>query len=188
MYSAQNVAFLNSIHNAAAAIAGFTGVSNPLGLSINNAFGRLWPANAPFGLGGIGSSTILDPTGTVGWGARSQSRRRLCGKPDATVAGPSHSWRTKHRRGRHRAPGRSPDGSTKAVFAVVCADGSIVQKHTLKALDGLVPAGTVSPLLGAARTMAMMTTGAHCPESACCSTTRLHEYSMSANRFEIRSW
>jgi len=36
-----------------AVTAGFTGVSNPLGLSINNAFGRLWPANAPYGLGGI---------------------------------------------------------------------------------------------------------------------------------------
>jgi hypothetical protein len=38
-------------------------VSNPLGLSNNNAFGRIWPANAPFGDAGVGSSTILDPTG-----------------------------------------------------------------------------------------------------------------------------
>jgi hypothetical protein len=44
--------------------------------------------------------------------------------------------------------GRSPDGSGKAVFAVVCADGSIVQEQTLKGLDGLAPAGTVSPVLG----------------------------------------
>jgi len=44
--------------------------------------------------------------------------------------------------------GRSPDGSTKAVFSVVIADGSIVQAHTLKAVDGLAPVGTVSPLLG----------------------------------------
>ena len=44
--------------------------------------------------------------------------------------------------------GHSPDGSTRAVFAVVCADGSIVQEHTGKALDGLAPAGTISPLLG----------------------------------------
>src|SRR6516225_7494813 len=63
MYSAQNSAFLNSIHNPSAPTASFTGVSNPLGLSINNAFGRLWPANAPYGLFGIGSSTILDPPG-----------------------------------------------------------------------------------------------------------------------------
>jgi hypothetical protein len=43
--------------------------------------------------------------------------------------------------------GHSPDGSTKAVFAVVCADGSIVQEHTLRGLDGLAAAGTVSPVL-----------------------------------------
>ena len=63
MYSTQNLAFLNSINNPSAPTANFTGVSNPLGLSLNNAFGRLWPANAPYGLLGIGSSTILDPAG-----------------------------------------------------------------------------------------------------------------------------
>jgi hypothetical protein len=44
--------------------------------------------------------------------------------------------------------GRSPDGSTKAVFAVVTADGGIVQEHTLKGLDGLAPPGTINPLFG----------------------------------------
>jgi hypothetical protein len=44
--------------------------------------------------------------------------------------------------------GRSPDGSTKPVFAVVTADGAVVQEHTLKALDGLAPAGAISPLFG----------------------------------------
>jgi len=44
--------------------------------------------------------------------------------------------------------GPSPDGTCKAVFAVVTADGAIVQEHTLKGLDGLAPAGTVRPLLG----------------------------------------
>lgn len=63
MYSAQNPAFLNSIHTPSAATANFTGVSHPLGLPINNAFGRLWPANAPYGLAAICSSAILDPTG-----------------------------------------------------------------------------------------------------------------------------
>jgi hypothetical protein len=63
MYSAQNPAFLDSIHNPLAATANFTGVSNPLGLSLNNAFGRIWPANAPYGLTGNGSSTIVDPSG-----------------------------------------------------------------------------------------------------------------------------
>ena len=44
--------------------------------------------------------------------------------------------------------GPSPDGSCKAVFSVVTADGAIVQEHTLKGLDGLAPAGTVQTLLG----------------------------------------
>jgi len=44
--------------------------------------------------------------------------------------------------------GPSPDGTCKAVFAVVTADGAIVQEDTLKGLDGLAPAGTVGPLLG----------------------------------------
>ena len=43
--------------------------------------------------------------------------------------------------------GHSPDGSTKAVFAVVCADGSIVQEHTLNGLDGLAPPGAISHVL-----------------------------------------
>jgi len=149
MYSAQNPAFLNSIHNPLAATHDFAGVSNPLGLSINNAFGRLWPANAPYGLEGIGSSSILDPTGEP-----------LAGAPDPALGG-VYAGNLTPRLPTQVIPGalftgavgtallgRSPDGSTKAVFAVVCADGSIVQEHTLKALDGLVPAGTVSPLFG----------------------------------------
>ena len=44
--------------------------------------------------------------------------------------------------------GPSPDGTCKAVFAVVTADGAIVQEHTLKGLDGLAPAGTIKPLQG----------------------------------------
>jgi len=49
MFSANSPHWSNSIHNSAANAAAYTGVSNPLGLSNNNAFGRLWPANAPFG-------------------------------------------------------------------------------------------------------------------------------------------
>ena len=44
--------------------------------------------------------------------------------------------------------GPSPDGTCKAVFAVVTADGAIVQEHTLKGLDGLAQPGTVRPILG----------------------------------------
>ena len=34
------------------------------------------------------------------------------------------------------------------MFAVVTADGAIVQEHTAKGLDGLAPPGTVQPILG----------------------------------------
>src|SRR5258706_14623495 len=62
-----------------------------LGLSNNNAFGRLWPANAPFGDAGVGASTILDPTGLPlkgapnpvigGVYARSLTNRHVLGGP-----------------------------------------------------------------------------------------------------------
>jgi hypothetical protein len=150
MYSAQNAAFLNSIHNPLATTANWTGVTNPLGISINNAFGRLWPANAPYGLEGIGSSTILDPTGEP-----------LAGAPNPTLVGGVYADSLNGRQPSQIIPGglntgavgtallgRSPDGSAKAVFAVVCADGSIVQEHTLQGLDGLAAAGTIAPLIG----------------------------------------
>jgi hypothetical protein len=149
MFSAQSPAFLNSIENPQAVTAGFTGVSNPLGLSINNAFGRLWPANAPYGLDGIGTSTILDPGGYP-----------LAGAPNPVTGGVFAGDLTPRQPGQVLPGalttgavgtaflGRSPDGSKKAVFSVVLADGSLVQAHTLRAVDGLAPAGIVVPLLG----------------------------------------
>src|SRR5262249_51936599 len=63
MFRANSPDFLNSVNNSGATTGNYPGVSNPLGLSNNNAFGRLWPANAPFFDTGVGSSSILDPTG-----------------------------------------------------------------------------------------------------------------------------
>src|SRR5262249_12665482 len=149
MFSTQTAAFLNGVNNPQAVSANFTGVSNPLGLSINNAFGRLWPANAPNGLDGLGTSTILDPNGVP-----------LAGAPNAQAGGVfadnlTPRLPTQVMSGALSAGavgtaflGHSPDGSTRAVFSVVLADGSIVQAHTGKAVDGLAPPGTVSPLLG----------------------------------------
>ena len=155
MFSANSPHWLNGVNNPGAITAQYTGVSNPLGLSNNNAFGRIWPANAPFGDSGVGSSSILDPTGLpLAGAAKHADRRGLCGQPDEP-----------QRRGAPQQPqvipgslsagavgtallGPSPDGTCKAVFAVVTADGAIVQEHTLKGLDGLAPAGTVRPLLG----------------------------------------
>src|SRR5262245_54747605 len=63
MFSANSPHWYNAVNNPGANTANYTGMSNPLGLSNNNAFGRLWPANVPFGDAGVGSSSILDPTG-----------------------------------------------------------------------------------------------------------------------------
>jgi hypothetical protein len=149
MYSAQSPTWRNDFYNGAAVTGDQTGVSNPLGLSINNAFGRLWPANAPYGLDGPGSSSIDDPDG-----------RPLRGAPNTRTGGVYFGDIT-GRQPTQVVPGalnkaavgtaflgRSPDGSTRAVFCVIVADGSIVQEHTAKALDGLAPAGTVQPLVG----------------------------------------
>jgi len=160
MYSANSPQWFNGQNNPGANTALFTGVSNPLGLSNNNAFGRLWPANAPFGDNGIGSSSILDPDG-----------RPLNGAPNPLIGGVYAGDKTN--RNKVAVPsqpqvfpgslstgavgtallGPSPDGGTpgkncRAVFAVVTADGAIVQEHTGKGLDGIAGAGTVQPLLG----------------------------------------
>src|SRR6202030_4002226 len=76
MFSANSADWLNSLNNPSAVTKQYTGVSNPLGLSNNNAFGRIWPANSPFGLDGPGSSSILDPTGLP-----------LKGAPSAAIGG-----------------------------------------------------------------------------------------------------
>jgi hypothetical protein len=156
--SAQSPAFLNGINTPSAVTAGFTGVSNPLGFSINNAFGRLWPANAPMGLYRIGTSTILDPTGIPLANAPNQQAGGVFAG-HLTPRLPTQVLPGALNRGAVGTAflGRSPDGSTKAVFSVVLADGSIVQAHTLQAVDGLAPEGTVSPLLGAAGTTTMTT-------------------------------
>jgi hypothetical protein len=155
MFSANSPHWVNAFYNPGANTANYTGVSNPLGLSNNNAFGRLWPANAPFGDTGVGSSSILDPTGLP-----------LKGAPNAAIGGVYVGDLTNRdkvavpqqpqvipgslRKGAVGTAllGPSPDGTCKAVFSVVTADGAIVQEHTLKGLDGLAHAGTVRPILG----------------------------------------
>jgi hypothetical protein len=153
MFSANSPHWRNDVNNAGANTASYTGVSNPLGLSNNNAFGRLWPANAPFGDTGVGSSSILDPTGLPLAGAPnpkiggvyvgSLTNRNLVTAQSQVIKGSLSKGAVGT-----AFLGPSPDGSCKAVFSVVTADGAIVQEHTLKGLDGLAPAGTVQPLLG----------------------------------------
>lgn len=154
VFTGNNAAFLNSVADPLAVTANFTGASNPLGISLNWAFGRLWPANAPTGLNGIGTSTILDPQGFG-----------LAGAPNAKLGGvyagsltnrgaipPSTSQVISGALNTGAVAtafmGASPDGSKRAVFFVVEADGSIVQEHTGQGLDGLASPGTISPLIG----------------------------------------
>jgi hypothetical protein len=154
MFSANSPHWLNAVNNPHASTAQYSGVSNPLGLSNNNAFGRIWPANAPLGDTGVGSSSILDPTGLP-----------LAGAPSSVIGGVYVGSFTNRNVVVPPQPqvipgslgegavatallGPSPDGTCKAVFAVVTADGAIVQEHTLKGLDGLAPAGTVRPISG----------------------------------------
>jgi hypothetical protein len=155
MFSANSPQWANSVNNPGATTASYTGVSNPLGLSNNNAFGRIWPANAPFGDTGVGSSSILDPTGLPLQGAPnaliggvyvgSLTNRNVVATPQQQQVIPGAL--SKGAVGTALL-GPSPDGTCKAVFAVVTADGAIVQEHTLKGLDGLAHAGTVRPILG----------------------------------------
>jgi hypothetical protein len=153
MFSANSPHWQNAVNNPGANTAGYTGVSNPLGLSNNNAFGRLWPANAPFGDAGVGSSSILDPTGLPLKGAPnpaiggvyvgSLTNRDFVFMPPQVIPGSLSTGAVGT-----AFLGPSPDGTCRAVFAVVTADGAIVQEHTQKGLDGIAPAGTVKPLLG----------------------------------------
>jgi hypothetical protein len=154
MFSANSPTWTNAKNNPNAKTAAFTGVSNPLGLSNNNAFGRLWPANAPFGDSGIGSSTILDPTGLPLKGAPNPliggvyagnlTNRNVVAAPQSQVIPGSLSTGAVGT----AFLGPSPDGTCRAVFSVVTADGAIGQEHTGKGLDGIAAAGTVQPLLG----------------------------------------
>ena len=63
LYTANSPAFLNRLNNPTAATAGEPAVSGPLGISLNNAFGRPWFANAPYGSAGDGTITVIDPDG-----------------------------------------------------------------------------------------------------------------------------
>jgi hypothetical protein len=155
MFSANSPHWLNGVNNPNAYTAQYAGVGNPLGLSNNNGFGRVWPANSPFGLNGVGSSSILDPTGLPLLGAPNQliggvyvgdlTNRNAVANPAQPQVIPGGL----NTGGVGTALlGPSPDLTCKAVFAVVTADGAIVQEHTRYGVDGLAPAGTVRPILG----------------------------------------
>jgi hypothetical protein len=156
VFTAQNAAFVNKLTKPNAVTADQPAVSNPQGISINNAFGRLWFANSPAGMTGMGTETIIDPDGRpladapdeLAGGVFAGS---LTNRADQKIAGSLATGATGN-----ALLGRSPDGSTKAVFAVVTADGAVLQAHAQQGIDGLAPVGTVRPLTAAAPTRAGM--------------------------------
>jgi hypothetical protein len=146
VYTAQSRAFMNQLYNPAAVTADLPAVASPAGISLNNGFGRPWFANTPAGLRGAGTETVIDPDG-----------RPLAGAPSKVAGGVFAADRTN--RAPQRVPGgllagaignallgKSPDGSGRAVFAVVTADGGIVQVHVEKGIDGLAPSGTIKAM------------------------------------------
>jgi hypothetical protein len=72
LYTAQSPAFLNSVTTPQAVSGAQPSVSNPLGISINNAFGRMWFSSAPAGSEGKGLDSIIDPGGMPLAGAPSK--------------------------------------------------------------------------------------------------------------------
>src|SRR5262245_33833558 len=146
LFTAQSPAFLNSVTSPNAASASQPPVSNPLAISINNAFGRPWFASAPKGAQGIGLDSIIDPGGMPLAGAPSKLgggvfAGDITNRPQQIVPGDLHAPAVAN-----AFVGMSPDGSKRAVFVVLTADGALAQAHAEFAVDGLAPAKTITPI------------------------------------------
>jgi CxxC motif-containing protein (DUF1111 family) len=146
LFTAQSPEFLNGIHTPGATSAAYPSVSNPIGISINNGFGRLWFSNTPYGAQQVGTESIVDPTGEP----LNNAPSKLLGgifAGNITNRSPQLTPGALNSGGVASALlGMSPDGSKRAVFAVLTADGSLAQAHTEFALDGLAPPATIMPI------------------------------------------
>jgi len=149
LYTAQSPAFLNGYYNKGAVTANIPTVSNPRGISLNNGFGRPWFSNAPMGVSGAGTESVVDPDGRPLAGAPSQVAGgvftgRETNRPEQLIPGDMDTATLGT-----ALMGASPDGSGRAVFAALGSDGSVVQIHVEKGVDGLLAAGAVTPLMEA---------------------------------------
>ena len=116
LFTAQSPAFVNGVNNSDALTAALPAVSLPLGISINDGFGRPWFANAPNGDAGYGTVTVIDPNGVP-----------LAGAPDKVAGGVFAGTLTNRTGSTSRGLPRpalatalvtkSPDGSGRAVFS-----------------------------------------------------------------------
>ena len=145
LYTAQSPAFLNGINTPKAVTADQAAASLPLSISLNNGNGRPWVANAPNGASGMGTLTVLDPQGYPLAGAPNPVAGGIFAG-DLTNRGPASGKGLSTATVGTAIFTKSPDLTGRAVFAAVNADGSIVQVNVLKGVDGLAPAGTVSPI------------------------------------------
>jgi hypothetical protein len=163
LYSAQSAKFMNHRHNGNARTASLAGVSGPRYVSVNNAFGRPWIANAPLGLHGAGSESVLDPDGAPLANAPSDEAGGVFFAAETNRSSTPRAVRTGWFASLlNRQPsgpltpgsieqgalgtallGASPDGSGFAVFAVVTGSGAVVQVHVQDGVDGLAPPGTI---------------------------------------------
>ncbi len=162
LFTANNPSFLNSVKNTAPTrTLDEPAATLPLGISLNNAFGRPWLANAPvesdgFGTDGFGTITVLDGDGIPFRGpfvpAGGVFKGNLTNRGDASTtlglsaAALATSLITK-----------SPDGSGRAVFFAALANGSVAQVHVSLGVDDLAPAGTFTPIAGVNTTEAEST-------------------------------
>jgi len=163
LYSAQSARVMNRRHNGSARTADAAGVSGPRYVSVNNAFGRPWIANAPLGLRGTGSESVLDPDGAPLANAPSDDAGGVFFGAETNRSSIPRAVRTgwfasllNRRPSSQLTPGSidqgalgtallgaSPDGSGFAVFAVVTGSGAVVQVHVQDGVDGLAPPGTI---------------------------------------------
>jgi mono/diheme cytochrome c family protein len=146
LYTAQSPAFINSVNgNTGAITASLPSVSLPLGISLNNGFGRPWFANAPSGSDGDGTISVTDPNGAPLRGAPSATaggvfagdltNRNASSTHGLTAAALATALTTK-----------SPDATGRAVFLAALADGSVVQVHVQRGVDGLAAPGSFTPI------------------------------------------
>ena len=165
VYTAQSAAFVNARHSGSARTAAFAAASGPRYLSINNAFGRPWIANAPHGRRDEGSLSVVDPDGAPLANAPSDdaggvfvgrltNRRQVPKRYASSLVAKAFNYRASAQLTDGSLAsavlgtaflGASPDGTGFAVFATVTADGAIQQVHVQDGVDGLAPAGSIRP-------------------------------------------
>jgi hypothetical protein len=129
LFTAQSGRFVNTANSPDSASAAMPAVSNPLGISINNAFGLISFANAPWGFGTAGTALTAGPDGKR---LSDPADRPAVLLPGSAIAA--------------ALLGPSPNARKIPVFAILTADGSIVQMREERAAETLAPGGTLSPI------------------------------------------